>query len=293
MRCICSRRSRSSSSSPGNSGPRLPPWNGRATRRVNVAAATRLPLCGRSSIDGSGTRASPRVVVFALIYQLPINFSGFVAHVRSITAAADAYRVFEPTAAGRMAFLRVTIRLIGESMAWPPFLVSVAGIAVGLRRVRLRMVSGWLLIILLSYYDSRYAVARWMAAHFGEGEIGMTGLPEYLPRLDGYRIVELTTIEELRRDRPRYFVMNADYARAVPGDTPWGRLVRGLETGTLGYVARFRYRTPAPWPWLPEGHPQLVGPRRDTVVFSILRNINPERVALERRPALESDDRTP
>jgi hypothetical protein len=70
-------------------------------------------------------------------------------------------------------------------------------------------------------------------------------------------------------------VLNADYARAVPLDTGWGIFIAGLQDGTLGYRLVGRFRRESPWPWLPGGHPDLVGARQETVVFSTLRNINP------------------
>jgi hypothetical protein len=51
-------------------------------------------------------------VTFAACYNLLFNVSGFVGHVRSITDAANAYRVFEPTLGGRWALLRLTVKLI-------------------------------------------------------------------------------------------------------------------------------------------------------------------------------------
>jgi hypothetical protein len=66
-------------------------------------------------------------------------------------------------------------------------------------------------------------------------------------------------------------------------------LIAGLQGHTLGYDLAFRYRQPSPWPWLPDAHPDLVGPRSirntglqgsafrvgETGVFSILRSVNP------------------
>jgi len=51
----------------------------------------------------------------------------------------------------------------------------------------------------------------------------------------------------------------------------------------------FRYRTPRPWPWLPAGHPDLVGPRLETSVFSVLRNINPT-IEIYQRSLRSRDD---
>jgi hypothetical protein len=124
--------------------------------------------------------------------------------------------------------------------------------------------------------DSRYAVEDWVNAHVGrENLVGVTGLPEYLPRLDSVSSVDVGTVEDLERERPLYFVLNADYARAVPPDRAWGQLIAGLQQATLGYRLVGRFRRISPWPWLPGAHPDLVGTRQETQVFSTLRNINP------------------
>jgi hypothetical protein len=124
--------------------------------------------------------------------------------------------------------------------------------------------------------DSRYAVERWMNAHIGHDElVGTSGLQEYLPRLDDFRREDISTVAQLQQERPAYVVLNADYARAVPPETGWGILIAGLKDGMLGYRLVGRFRRGSPWPWLPGGHPDLVGTRQETVVFSTLRNINP------------------
>jgi hypothetical protein len=126
--------------------------------------------------------------------------------------------------------------------------------------------------------DSRYAVRRWLRAHTGPNDvIGTTGLPQYLPRLDDLRTADIGTLEDLARQHPRYVVLNADYARAVAPDTSWGQLIGGLQQRTLGYrpIMRFRSERPWPWRWLPAAPADLVGPRRETIVSSVLRDINP------------------
>jgi hypothetical protein len=124
--------------------------------------------------------------------------------------------------------------------------------------------------------DSRYDVERWMHAHVGRRElVAISGPHEYLPRLDDFRLEDIDTVMELRRDHPGYVVLNADYARAVSPERPWGQLIAGLEHEALGYRLAGRFRSDAPWQWLPGGHPDLVGSRQETVVFSTLRNINP------------------
>jgi hypothetical protein len=131
--------------------------------------------------------------------------------------------------------------------------------------------------------DSRYTVERWINAHLGENDgLGVSGLHEYVPRLEGFKYADISTVEELRRERPAFFVLNADYVRAADPNTEWAWLISGLQHESLGYRLAFRYRRSSPWPWLPAGHPDLVGPRTETLVFSVLRNINPTIEVFER-----------
>ena len=124
--------------------------------------------------------------------------------------------------------------------------------------------------------DSRYTAEQWLRARVGPDRLIGTMFPIYvLPRLDGLHAMDIGTIDDLRRQAPVDFVLNADYARAVPADKPLGELISGLQHETLGYRLVFRYRSPAPWPWLPVPHHDLVGPRLETEVHSVLRDINP------------------
>jgi hypothetical protein len=124
--------------------------------------------------------------------------------------------------------------------------------------------------------DSRYDAERWMRANVGPGDmVAASGLHEYLPRLTDFRLEDIDTLAELRQEHPRFIVLNADYAHAVPPETPWGQLIAGLQHETLGYHLAGRFRRQGPWRWLPGGDPDLVGPRQETIVFSTLRNINP------------------
>jgi hypothetical protein len=124
--------------------------------------------------------------------------------------------------------------------------------------------------------DSRYAAERWMRARVSRNDIvGVSGLREYLPRFGDLHLEDITTIDELRQEHPEYLVLNADYANAVPEETPWGQMIAGLEHEGLGYRRVATFRRPPPWPWLPAGHPDLVGARQEKIVFSTLRNINP------------------
>jgi len=112
--------------------------------------------------------------------------------------------------------------------------------------------------------------------------VGVSGLHEYLPRLEDFKAVDIRNVEDLLDGRPRFFVLNADYAHAVPHDTEWGQLIAGLQSGALGYRRVLRYRRRSPWPWLPGAHDDLVGARDESVVFSTLRGINPTIEIYER-----------
>ena len=59
-----------------------------------------------------------------------------------------------------------------------------------------------------------------------------------------------------------------------------GSVLAGIAIGALTLVLLLlvdvtRFRRPAPWPWLPGAHPDLVGARQETRVSSVLRDINP------------------
>ncbi len=132
--------------------------------------------------------------------------------------------------------------------------------------------------------DSRYTVEAWMASHASRSDlIGTSGLTDYLPRFDGYQTVNIQSLEDLAGARAPYIVLNADYVRAVPPDTTWGQMISALQRGSAGYTLVYRYRTSSPWPWLPGGHPDLVGRRHETLVASTLRNINPTIEVFRRR----------
>ncbi|MCC7416677.1 MAG: glycosyltransferase family 39 protein [Acidobacteria bacterium] len=127
----------------------------------------------------------------------------------------------------------------------------------------------------LMVLDSRYAAETWLRPRLRAAEgVGINFPDQVLPRLDGIATERIGSLPHLKSDRPAYFILNADYARAIGADTLLGDLVAGLQDGRAGYHLAFRYRAPAPWPWL-GGHPDLVGPRLEPRVLSILRGINP------------------
>ena len=124
--------------------------------------------------------------------------------------------------------------------------------------------------------DSRYHVERWLKANIGPAQVvGTSGQREYIPTLDGFIHTDIPDLETLARVRPAFMLFNADYGHAVPRDSDWGRLIQGLERQTAGYTLVARFREPLPWAWLPGMHRDLVGPRRERLVFTTVRNINP------------------
>ena len=124
--------------------------------------------------------------------------------------------------------------------------------------------------------DSRYTMERWLAARLGPGDsVGYVFPLQYYPRIERYNNAEVTSTQQLRQDHPSYYVLNADYADAEPPDTEIGRLIAGLHHGDLDYILVFRYREPAPWPWLPGAPRDLVGGRKERPITSVLRHINP------------------
>jgi hypothetical protein len=124
--------------------------------------------------------------------------------------------------------------------------------------------------------DSRYTVERWLAGNVDrDALVGFVFPLQYYPRLEPFRFAEITSIDDLQEARPAYYVLNADYARAEPRDSPIGKLIAGLQERTLGYDLAFRFRQPTPWAWLPPIHPELAGDRTETPITSALRHINP------------------
>jgi hypothetical protein len=128
---------------------------------------------------------------------------------------------------------------------------------------------------MLMLRDSRYAVEQWIAERVRPAElVGFVFPLQYYPRLDRFPLKEIADAGQLARDRPTYFVVNADYARAEPADSEIGRLLAGLRSGALGYRLAFQYREPGPWPWLPGAPRDLVGNRLETRITSVLRYVN-------------------
>jgi hypothetical protein len=136
--------------------------------------------------------------------------------------------------------------------------------------------------------DSRYAAERWLRTHVGANDLVATVFPyANLPHVDGFQAVDIGTVEQLQGEAPAFYVLNADYGRFVPPDSPTRPLIDGLQQGTLGYTLVYEYRAAGPWPWLPGRHPDLVGARLEPQVSSILRDINPAIQIYQRNPVAQ------
>ena len=126
--------------------------------------------------------------------------------------------------------------------------------------------------------DSRYAVERWLHAHVPSGtKVGFVGLPNYLPRLDGYarRPIPASLPAFERADKPDFLMFATDYASRFPAESDEGRFFTGFPMTEPGYQPAYRYQTPLGW--LPL-HPEAA--------YSNLALINPEvQVYKKRRPA--------
>jgi hypothetical protein len=131
--------------------------------------------------------------------------------------------------------------------------------------------------------DSRYIVEQWLEAHVGaDDQIGTVFPGIVQPRLGHFKKIDIGTLDTLERWAPAFFVLNADYARSAPHDSPAGQLIAALQQETAGYRRVFRYRSTSSWPWLPASHPDLTGARLESPV-SFLRDINPTMEVFERR----------
>ena len=134
--------------------------------------------------------------------------------------------------------------------------------------------------------DSRYTVEDWLGRHVRSDEVVATMFPMVnRPRLDAVHWIDVASIDDLRRNMPAFYIVNVDYARAADPQSQPGQLVRELRDGSLGYSLEVRYRSPNPWPWLPGADRDLVGPRLDTNVSSMLRYINPTMEVFRRADA--------
>jgi hypothetical protein len=133
--------------------------------------------------------------------------------------------------------------------------------------------------------DSRYEAERWLAEHAAADDlVATTSIATYMPRTTAFNSIELFDVDTLQEAQPRFVVLNADYTFNEPTDSALGRLMAELRSGAAGYRLVLTLRSPNPLRWLPGGHSDLVGDRRDPEVLSFLRNINPTLEIYQREP---------
>lgn len=123
--------------------------------------------------------------------------------------------------------------------------------------------------------DSRYSIERWLHAHIPRGQsIAAVGLPNYLPRLDGYawRSIEPRLPNLEGPVKPDYVVFNTRYALRFAEGSPERRFFEEFHDIGLGYRLVLKYQTPLGWL-----------PLRAEGAYSNLALINPEIEVYERR----------
>jgi 4-amino-4-deoxy-L-arabinose transferase-like glycosyltransferase len=128
---------------------------------------------------------------------------------------------------------------------------------------------------ILMVKDSRYAVERWLHAHVPAGSsIGIVGLPNYLPRLDGYawRCIRPRLSDLEGPAQPDYLMFITLYVRRFPADSMERRFFLDLDKTRPGYHLVYKYQTPLGWL-----------PLRTKSAFSNLALINPEVHVYEKR----------
>jgi hypothetical protein len=132
--------------------------------------------------------------------------------------------------------------------------------------------------------DARHIAERWLDAHVRDGdEVAISSVATYMPRLSRLSATEVYDREKFDRLRPRFFILNPDYTLTEPPDTELGRIIRGVRDGTTRYRLVLEVEPSRPLDWLPGGHPDLVGDRRDPKMLSFLRNISPRIEVYERQ----------
>jgi 4-amino-4-deoxy-L-arabinose transferase-like glycosyltransferase len=129
--------------------------------------------------------------------------------------------------------------------------------------------------------DARYAAEAWLKEHASPPAlVAPVGPLEYLPRMEGLEARPLgPSLARLEKVKPRFLVVNADYAeRADPG-TGEHELYSGLESGGFGYEHTFAHRFDSPWLLL---RTQDLLDRPGAFVRSNIGKVNPEIRIYER-----------
>ena len=141
--------------------------------------------------------------------------------------------------------------------------------------------SGTVDVLMLT--DSRYAAEQWLRDHVDdEALVAASSISTYMPRLDDFNYISVFDRAVLEQ---RFWIVNVDYTFTEPPESPLGRLLGLLRSADGPYRLVFTVRASNPLRWLPLGHADLVGERRDPEMVSFLRNISPTIEIYERAAA--------
>jgi len=166
---------------------------------------------------------------------------------------------------------------------------TVAASFAGWRRIAVAAVFAYTILYsatvdALMLTDSRHTAERWLDAHVRNGDdVAISSVATYMPRLSRLSATEVYTREAFDKLRPRFYILNSDYTMTEPPDSELGRIIGSVRDGTAGYRLVFKVEPSRPLDWLPGGHPDLVGDRRDPEMLSFLRNISPQIEVYERQ----------
>ena len=120
---------------------------------INREAGERLPLLRAIFDRRMRWAAMVAAAVFVVGHNLVFNARGFWSHVQFILGpASETYRDFEPTLAGRLGLLRLTVDIVRAMWGWPMFALVLLGIATALGTARYRRMTVWLALPVVSYY---------------------------------------------------------------------------------------------------------------------------------------------
>ena len=121
--------------------------------------------------------------------------------------------------------------------------------------------------------DSRYEIEPWKIAHVAhEDLVGFVFPLQYYPWFETFNSVEGMTVDQVQRDGPLSYVLNADCARAEP---PERRSAASLPALQAVLATPSRVCFPTPRLRLRRAHRDMVGPRREDLIRSARRHINP------------------
>jgi hypothetical protein len=214
-------------------------------------------------------RSSPRLPVWLLL--APVSY-----YVTFVIPAGYAYdRFLLPVALAGAPIVAAGIRRLLDG--WPgPALGRIAGVGV-------LIVLGWRAVSVdaLLLRDSRYRAEEWMAANIPPGSvIAASSQPAYLPRVTGdYRYLEPTADATVEMG-PDVIVVNTEFHRRHPPDSPRRLWLKWLESGSGPYEQVFRYKAPLGWSALRFGRRFRDGAEDP---LTNLDKINPEIAIFQRR----------